>query len=154
MQDVFYYRQLWVNTFEIHNLKESTGHCYVYHKGQIRKGLNKEWIFLHDYIFTKISNSVKELHLFSNGCPGQKRNHTRVKLVLAYKQENVLKKSIIIFPWEDIRAFLVKEIFLPSKGTLESMIESTFPKNISSWLLVANKKIQIFYRLVDRSWRY
>lgn len=41
VQKVFYHRQLWVNVFEIHNLKENTGHCYVFHEGEAHKGPNE-----------------------------------------------------------------------------------------------------------------
>jgi hypothetical protein len=38
VQEIFYFRQLWVYAFEVHNIKDNTGHFYTYHEGQARKG--------------------------------------------------------------------------------------------------------------------
>lgn len=37
VQEMFYYRQLWVNAFEIHDLKKNAGKFYVNHEGQAIK---------------------------------------------------------------------------------------------------------------------
>lgn len=50
VQEIFYFRQLWVYALEIHNLSDNTGHFYTYHEGQARKGADKACTFLKDYI--------------------------------------------------------------------------------------------------------
>ena len=83
VQEFFYYRQLWVYLFEIHNLTNSSGYFYTYHEGQAKKSPNEVCTFLHDYIQNHIPTEVKELHIFSDGCPGQNRNNTVVRFLLA-----------------------------------------------------------------------
>nr|CAI5832624.1 unnamed protein product [Callosobruchus analis] len=36
VQEIFYFRQLWVYAFEIHNLSDNTGHFYTYHEATKR----------------------------------------------------------------------------------------------------------------------
>lgn len=98
VQEVFYYRQLWVNVFEIHNMKENSGHCYVYHEGQAHKGPNEVCTFLNDYIKNKIPDSIQELHLFSDACPGQNRNHTFVRFLMALQASKRFKIIYHYFP--------------------------------------------------------
>ncbi|CAH1988271.1 unnamed protein product [Acanthoscelides obtectus] len=62
VQEIFYYRQLWLYGFEIHDLKNDTGHFYTYHEGQAAKGPNEAF-------FTRMANSYEKeqerlLHLF------------------------------------------------------------------------------------------
>lgn len=98
VQEIFYFRQLWVYAFEIHNLKDKTGHFYTYHEGQARKGPDEVCTFLYDYIVNHIPAGVTELHLFSDGCPGQNRNHTMVRFLLALQSSKRFKKIYHYFP--------------------------------------------------------
>ncbi|CAH1973033.1 unnamed protein product [Acanthoscelides obtectus] len=41
VQEMFYYRQLRLYGFEIHDLRNDTGHFYTYHEGQAAKGPNE-----------------------------------------------------------------------------------------------------------------
>lgn len=83
VQEIFYYRQLWVYAFQIHNLKDGSGHFYTYHEGQALKGPNEVCTFLKDYVENKIPPEITELFVFSDGCPGQNRNNTVVRFFLA-----------------------------------------------------------------------
>lgn len=98
VQEIFYYRQLWVYAFQIHNLKENTGHFYTYHEGQAYKGPNEVCTFLLDYIVNKLSPEITELHIFSDGCPGQNRNHTMVRFLLTLAATKRFKKICHYFP--------------------------------------------------------
>nr|CAI5852808.1 unnamed protein product [Callosobruchus analis] len=71
VQEMFYYRQLWVCAFEIHNIKKNTGHFYTYYEGQGQKGPNEGCTSLNDYIMKP--PEITELYLFSDGCDGSKR---------------------------------------------------------------------------------
>lgn len=82
VQEMFYYRQLWVNAFEIHDLKKNAGKFYVYHEGQANKSPDEVCTFLLDYVNNHIEDHVTELHIFSDGCPGQNRNHTVVRFLM------------------------------------------------------------------------
>ena len=50
VQEIFYMRQLWINAFNIHDLKTGTCVMYLYHEGQARKGANEVASFLSHYI--------------------------------------------------------------------------------------------------------
>ncbi|CAH1112891.1 unnamed protein product [Psylliodes chrysocephalus] len=70
VQEVFYYRQLWVNVFNIHHISAGNSMYYVYHEGQAKKG----------------PDEVRHLHLFSDACGGQNRNHTLLRFLCALVQ--------------------------------------------------------------------
>lgn len=82
VQEVFYMRQLWVNVFCIHNLKTNNCVIYMYHEGQGNKGANEVSSLLNDYINEYVPENAEHLHLFSDGCPGQNKNHTMIRMCL------------------------------------------------------------------------
>lgn len=98
VQEIFYFRQLWVFAFQIHNLKENTGHFYTYHEGQGQKGPNEVCTFLNDYIMKHIPTEITELHLFSDGCAGQNRNQTMVRFLLSLQATKRFNKIYHYFP--------------------------------------------------------
>lgn len=98
VQEIFYFRQLWVYAVQIHNLKYNTGHFYTYHEGQARKGPNEVCTFLYDYIMNHIPPEITELHLFSDGCAGQNRNQTMVRFLLALQATKRFNKIYHYFP--------------------------------------------------------
>lgn len=98
VQEIFYYRQLWVYGFEVHDIKNNKGHFYTYHEGQARKGPDEVCTFLQDYITKYVPLEITELHLFSDGCPGQNRNHTMVRFLLALQATKRFKRIYHYFP--------------------------------------------------------
>lgn len=98
VQEIFYFRQLWLYLFEIHNLKDNSGYFYSYHEGHAKKGPNEICTFLIDYISNHVSPEVKELHIFSDGCPGQNRNHTVVRFLLTLQATKRFRKIHHYFP--------------------------------------------------------
>ncbi|CAH2010321.1 unnamed protein product [Acanthoscelides obtectus] len=54
--------------------------------------------FLKNYIETHIPGNVTELHIFSDGCPGQNRNNTIVRFFLALQATKRFKKIYHYFP--------------------------------------------------------
>ena len=55
---------------------------YSYHKGKAKKGGNEVCSFLYHYIQKHIPEHVNELHLFSDGCAGQNKNHIMIRFCL------------------------------------------------------------------------
>nr|CAH7751890.1 unnamed protein product [Callosobruchus chinensis] len=92
-----YIQNLPLPNIPIHNLKNNTGHFYTYHEGQALKGPNEVCSFLYDYILNHIPEEITELHLFSDGCPGQNRNNTMVRFLLALQGTKRFKKYTTIF---------------------------------------------------------
>lgn len=93
VQEIFYYRQLWVNEFCVHNLKTQKAMFYSYHEGIANKGPNEVCSFLKHYFDNFISEDIKELHIFSDGCAGQNKNNTVVRFLLTL---TTLKKFNVI----------------------------------------------------------
>lgn len=98
VQEIFYFRQLWLYAFEIHSLKTEAGHFYMYHEGQGNKGPNEVCTFLNDYIVNHIPQEVQELHIFSDACPGQNKNNTMVRFLITIQNRNRFKKIYHHFP--------------------------------------------------------
>lgn len=84
-----YLRQLWVNIFGIHNLKTGLLHFIVYHEGQGKKDC---------HIKKQVPDSVTELHIFSDGCPGQKNNNVIIWFCLPLRSTKRFKEIKHYFP--------------------------------------------------------
>lgn len=82
IQEAFYLRQLVVNVFCIHNLKDNSATFYVYNEGTAGKGPNEVCSFLIEYLRT-IPENIKYLHIFSDGCLAQNKNNTMVRMFMA-----------------------------------------------------------------------
>lgn len=95
--EIFYYQQLTVSVFCIHNIKENTAKMYIYHEGQGKKTANEICSFLLDYL-KDIPEHTKELHLFSDNCWGQNKNHTVIRMLLALTDSGRFSKIIHYFP--------------------------------------------------------
>lgn len=82
VQEIFYYRQLWVNCFCIYDFKTKKSKIYLYHEGIAKKGGNEVSSFLYNFIQNMLPETAKEIHVFSDGCIGQNRNHTVLRTLL------------------------------------------------------------------------
>lgn len=92
MQDIFYHRQLCVNTFGIHSVGENTDKLYDYFEGIAKKSSNEICSFLLDYLESHIGPEIEELHIFSDNCAGQNKNHTVVRFPMALVDTRRFKK--------------------------------------------------------------
>lgn len=63
---IFHLKQLLVNSFGIHNLKDDSSMIFLYHEEKANKGPGEVCSFLLKYIKANIPSSVEELHLYSN----------------------------------------------------------------------------------------
>lgn len=98
VQEVYYYRQLSVNTFGIHNLSTNNLFCYVYHEATARKSPNDVCSFLVHYINNFVGEDVEELHLFCDNCAGQNKNHALLRMIMALVEIKKFKKVQVFFP--------------------------------------------------------
>lgn len=97
IQEAFYLRQLVVNVFCIHNLKDNSATFYLYNEGIAAKGPNEVCSFLMDYL-KNIPENVKTLHLFSDGCLPQNKNNTVVRLFMALVSQDKFQTINQYFP--------------------------------------------------------
>ena len=82
VQETFYYRQLWVYKFCIHNMNTGKGTFYSNHEGQA---------FLNHYMNMYVPDTITDLHLFCDGCPGQNKNNTVIRFLMALSvQKNMM----------------------------------------------------------------
>lgn len=86
VQETFYLRQLTVNIFCIHNIKQNTAKIYIYHEGTANKGPNEVCSFLFDFLKEDVPQNVTELRLFADNCAGQNKNHDLSRLMIALTQ--------------------------------------------------------------------
>ena len=98
VQEVYYYRQLSVNTFGIYNNGTDKITCYVYHQGVSRKTPDEVCSFLLHYLQNFVDSNVEELHLFCDNCAGQNKNHAMVRMLMALTEIKMFKKIKLYFP--------------------------------------------------------
>lgn len=97
VQETFYLRQLTVSVCCIHNLKDNSAHFIVYHEGVGGKGPNEVSTFLHQYLKENMGD-VEHLHVFTDGCGGQNKNHTIVRALSALVSLGMFKTIEQYFP--------------------------------------------------------
>lgn len=98
IQETFYLRQLTVNVFGINNLGKNKARFYTYHEGLAKKGPNEVVSFIEDYITNEIPTGVKHLHIFSDSCGGQNRNHTVIRFFMQLVQSHRFESINQYFP--------------------------------------------------------
>lgn len=98
VQDLFYLRQLTVSLFCIHNMTTGQVVYFIYHEGNAKEGPNEVCSFLYQYIENYIPDNVKELHLFSDNCPGQNKNNTLIRMCLYLTDTGRFDKIEQYFP--------------------------------------------------------
>lgn len=98
VQDTFYLHQLTVNVFNIHDLRTGKAWFYIYHEGYEKKSPNEVCSFLMDYIEREISSDVKHLHIFSDGCAGQSKNYTVIRMCSALVEVGRFRSVDQYFP--------------------------------------------------------
>ena len=79
--DVFYRRQLSVHSFNIHELAGDNAYIYVYNETVARRGSDDVASLLLHFFNNFVPDTVKHLHLFCDGCPGQNKNWTLIRFL-------------------------------------------------------------------------
>lgn len=97
VQETFYLRQLTVNVFCIHNIIENKAQLYIYHEGTARKSPDEVCSFVYEYL-TSVPNHIKEVHVFSDNCGGQNKNHTLNRVFLALTDSGRFRKIEQYYP--------------------------------------------------------
>lgn len=97
VQDTFYLRQLTVNVFCIHDIKKNQSLIHVYHEGQARKCPDEVCSFVYDYL-SSVPSDIEEVHVYSDNCSGQNKNHSLNRLFLALTDTKKFKKIEQFYP--------------------------------------------------------
>lgn len=96
VQELFYLRQLTINVFCIHYIKTNTATIYIHHEGQAKKEPDETCSFLKDFL--SVAPQYDELHLYSDNCSGQNKNHALSKFLLFLTDTKQFKKVEQFFP--------------------------------------------------------
>lgn len=62
--------------FSMFDIKNDKAYFYTYPEGEGNKGPNDVCSMLLNFIKNHVPDEVEELHVFSDACGGQNRNHT------------------------------------------------------------------------------
>lgn len=142
IQNIFYLRQLWVHCFGIKDLKTGKSTFYMYHEGIANKGANEVCSMLMHYIKNNIGPNIKYLYLFSDGCPGQNKNNTMLRFMLALTDSKRFEKVYQYFPTRG-HSFLPNDRdFGVIKKMFESMIVFTSQENTLIWFRTPAQHLQ------------
>lgn len=100
VQELFYMRQITVNVFCMHNLQKNKSRLYVYDESQAKKGPNEVCTFLFDYIseYLEKNKTVTSLHLYSDNCGGQNKNHTVLRFMKALTDNGIIQEAVFSLP--------------------------------------------------------
>ena len=140
VQEMFYLRKLWLYVFCIHNVKNNSSKFYTYHEGIACKGPNEVCSFISDYIDKYIPPEVKELHIFSDACGGQNRNHTVTRFMMALTMTGRFKVIQQYFPVRGHSYLPCDRNFATVKRQVRRYDRLYSPEQYSS--LIANAKKQ------------
>ena len=97
VQEIFYLRQLSVNVFCIYYNKSNKAHIFVYHQGTAGKGPDVVCSLLFNYLM-EVEQQYTKLHLFSDSCWGQNKNHSLSRLLLAMTELKKFEKIEQFYP--------------------------------------------------------
>lgn len=97
VQDVYYFRQLNLNDFGIHNMNDDGMTSYIYHEDIAQKSPDDVISFLFHYFENFVSNDIEELHLFCDNCGGQNKNQSMIRAVMAAVELKICKKIKLFF---------------------------------------------------------
>lgn len=70
----------------------------MYHEGIANKGANEVYTMLLHYIKNNIGQNIKNLCLYSDGCPSQNKNNTLLRFMLALTDSRRFENIYQYFP--------------------------------------------------------
>lgn len=140
VQDTFYLRQLTVNVFNIHNLKSDNATFYTYDETTAKKSPNEVCSFILSYINEYVSQDVRHLHLFSDGCAGQNKNHCVIRLMLALVATGRFDSVHQYFPIRGHSYLPCDRDFSVVKRTLRKVDRVYLPKEYTELIISSSSK--------------
>lgn len=97
VQELYYLRQLSVNIFGIHHIKDNKTTIFLYHEGIAKKGPNEVCSFINEYL-KSIPDHYTELRLFCDNCGGQNKNQALSRFCLYLTDSGRFNKVVQYFP--------------------------------------------------------
>lgn len=149
VQELYYFRQLSVFPFAIHNLKNDKADFFLYHEGIAKKGPNETCSFLWKYLNENISSSVRELHLYSDSCGGQNKNHCMIRFLLSLTDMRKFDKIIHRFPIRGHSFLACDRDFGQIKRTLNKVDRFYEPSQICEMVCSAGTPGKFTVHMID-----
>lgn len=149
VQSIFYLRQLWVNVCCIYDMKTNKAHFCVYHEGVAKKGANEVCSFILAYINENIPSNVKELHVFSDGCVGQNKNHSVIRTFLSLTDTSRFDTIIHRFPIRGHSFLPCDRVFGTVKRKIKKVDRIYTPMQYVSLILHSSEKSIATVKMVD-----
>lgn len=143
VQEIFYMHQLWVNVFNIHDVKTDRSVVYLYHEGDGKKGANEVCSFLYHYVKHYVPDTVKNLTLFSDGCPGQNKNHTMVRMCMGLTATGRFQSITHMFPERGHSYLPYDRNFGVFKKKIKSIDRVYTPKEYVEIIANSRKNVEI-----------
>lgn len=97
VQETFYLLQLTTSAFCVHDIKKNEAFIYLYHEGTAKKGPNDVCSLVYDFLMNA-SPQYTELHVYSDNCGRQNKNHSLARMLLALTDTNRFSKIEHFFP--------------------------------------------------------
>lgn len=148
VQEMFYLRKLWFYVFNVYVIKNDKAYFYTYPEGEGNKGPNDVCSMVLDFIENFVPAEVKELHVFSDACGGQNRNHALCRLLCTLTMNNRFK---VIQQYYTIRG----HSFLPCDrmfGTVKRKVrrhDRVYSPNQYKIMIGTAKKIEPIFQVKD-----
>ena len=100
IQDTYYFRQLTLSIFNIHNLVNSDVQMITSYENEMPKNVNVVCHRLCNYFDANMKDTTKFIVLFSDACGGQNKSWLTIARMHAYLLKNRnLKKLTIVYPY-------------------------------------------------------
>lgn len=151
IQETFYLRQLSVSLFNIHCLKTNKVKYYLYHEGIAKKSPNEVCSFLLQYISDVIGPNIKHLYLFSDGCGGQNKNHTLVRVLLMLVAQGRFKSISHYFPIRGHSYLPCDRDFSVVKRKLRKVDRVYVPMKLTELVIHSSSKSNFEVQMVESS---
>lgn len=119
VQETFYLRQLTTSVFCIHNIKKNEAVIYLYHEGLAKKGPNGVCSLVYEFL-KSVHAQYTELHVYSDNCGGQNKNHALSRMCLALTDTKRFEKIAQFFPVRGHLFLLCDRDFAIIKRALKS----------------------------------
>lgn len=144
VQEVFYLRKLWFYVFNVYDIKNDKAYFYTYPEGEGNKGPNDVCSMVLDFVTHHIPEEVQELHVFSDACGGQNRNHALCRLLCSLTMNNRFKVIHQYYPIRGHSFMPCDRMFGTVKREVRRHDRVFSPEQYNSMIRSAKKKQPTF----------
>jgi hypothetical protein len=143
--DVFYKRQLWEYNFCVSAASSGQSKFYMYDEMTGKKGPCEVVSFLHHYIENYVLPEVQTLHLFSDNCGAQNKNHVMVTFLFLLVKSGRFKEIFHhLLPCDRCFGLIEKDKRKRERVHLPSEWETVVSRSCRKFSVVSVKQEMLF----------